>query len=160
MVTAVAVPGKRSDAITTPLLFLQVAQTLHSADFRKLVGTTMTERRERLLMKRGLFVSTAPEIAEAIARTQLFSCKFISRWLSFSSHVDVVILAGSKGKAPAMVAGSRKRKRGVDDNADELMSEMEKGELAELQQQNEDLKKQMTEMQKLLISKNAPKILL
>ena len=51
----------------------QVAQTLHPSDFRKLVGTTMTERRERLLEKRGLFVNTAPEIAEAIERTKLFS---------------------------------------------------------------------------------------
>ena len=40
-----------------------------------MIGDTLTERRQRLLQKRGMFVSTAPEIAEALSKTSLFSSK-------------------------------------------------------------------------------------
>ena len=59
---------------------------------------------------------------------------------------------GNKGKAAAMVAGSKKRKRLATDDADEEMKEMEKDEIADLTQQNEDLRDQVKEMQKVLVS--------
>ena len=116
----------------------QIAQTLHPTDFRKLVGTTMTERRERLLEKRGLFVSTAPEIAEAIERTKLFSCRYIDIPISLLNNV-FFFFVGKKGKAAAMVARNKKRRRVVEDSGDEEMKEMERTEIADLQQKNEDL---------------------
>ena len=49
--------------------------TLHGEKFQKLVGETLDERRDRLLTKRNMFVDTTPEIADAIAKSKLFSCK-------------------------------------------------------------------------------------
>ena len=70
---------------------------------------------------------------------------------------DILLLTERKGKASAMIGSSKKRRRVMDEDPDEEMKEAEKIELAEVMQQNEDLRTQMGEMKKLIHSLQKPK---
>ena len=58
-----------------------------------------------------------------------------------------------------MVARNKKRRRVIEDSGDEEMKEMEKTELADLQQKNEDLLAKVEQMQKIMISKTGQQFL-
>ena len=58
-----------------------------------------------------------------------------------------------------MVARNKKRRRVIEDSGDEEMKEMEKTEMADLQQKNEDLLAKVEQMQKVLISKTGQEFL-
>ena len=58
-----------------------------------------------------------------------------------------------------MVANNKKRRRVIEDSADEEMKEMEKTEIADLQQKNDDLLAKVEQMQKVLISKTGQQFL-
>ena len=58
-----------------------------------------------------------------------------------------------------MVARNKKRRRVIEDSGDEEMREMEKTELADLQQKNEDLLTKVEQMQKVLVSKTGQQFL-
>ena len=58
-----------------------------------------------------------------------------------------------------MVARNKKRRRVIEDSGDEEMKEMEKTEMADLQQKNEDLLTKVEQMQKVLVSKTGQQFL-
>ena len=58
-----------------------------------------------------------------------------------------------------MVARNKKRRRVIEDSGDEEMKEMEKTEMADLQQKNEDLLAKVEQMQKIMISKTGQQFL-
>ena len=136
---------------------MQIAQTLHYDQFQMLVTATMTERRQRLLTKRGLFISTAPEIAEAIERSKLFSRKFIAALLLdwHQWHVaNKYAVIERKGRAYAMIGRRRKL---LDQKPDEDMVDGKEEQIMELTEENATMAKQMAEMQKLLTSLQKPR---
>ena len=58
-----------------------------------------------------------------------------------------------------MVARNKKRRRVIEDSGDEEMKEMEKTEMADLQQKNDDLLAKVEQMQKVLVSKTGQQFL-
>ena len=58
-----------------------------------------------------------------------------------------------------MCARNKKRRRVIEDSGDEEMREMEKTEMADLQQKNEDLLTKVEQMQKVLVSKTGQQFL-
>ena len=58
-----------------------------------------------------------------------------------------------------MVTRNKKRRRVIEDSGDEEMKEMEKTEMADLQQKNDDLLAKVEQMQKVLVSKTGQQFL-
>ena len=114
----------------------------------------MEERQKKLLEKRDQIVSTAPEIAEALKTTQLFSCEYIPcSSVSFTLLTHLLLIAKT-GRSHSLIGKGRKRKYG-EFKADHAMEEEKDGEVEELKterdamaQEIEDLRRKLHEAQK------------